>query len=118
MSRKADGRLEEKIQLAQELLAESHEDKDAGQRHLSQRQIAIIVSKTTNSYVSQQTVSNWNKADLSKEARSNRLERRVWNKVLLEWMEMEVVGLVFYGCLHHLDTSTAVVIQYIRKRFE
>lgn len=108
----------DKIKLAEELLEEYHDEKEKGLPHYSQKQIAVIIKKSTGSSISQQTLSRWDRTDMSEEAREVRLSHRIWNSLLEMWMENEVHGLVFYGRLHHESIGSKVIQRYIDKRFE
>lgn len=116
--RKVEEKLAERLELVEELMEEYHEEKDQGLPHYSQNQIASIVKKTTGSSISQQTISRWDRTDMSKEAREMRLSHRIWNSLLERWMENEVHGLVFYGRLHHKSVGSKLIQSYIDKRFE
>ncbi len=115
--KRQEDKLNEKIELAEELLEEYHDSLRHGDLHYSQRQIASIVKKTTHSNISQQTISRWDRTDISKESRDLRLSHRVWNSALEKWMEKEVHGLVFYGRLFHEATGSKIISRYIDKRF-
>lgn len=116
--KRADEVKEEQIELVKELLDEREQAIAHHRPHFSQRQIANIVSKTTGSSISQQSVSRYSSQDMSIEAREEREKHRQWNQKLELWQKNEVAGMVFFGNLFHKNVDTQIVMSYIWKRFE
>jgi len=73
--KRADEVKEEQIELVKELLDEREQAIAHHRPHFSQRQIANIVSKTTGSSISQQSVSRYSSQDMSIEARRRRTRK-------------------------------------------
>jgi hypothetical protein len=108
---------EDKIELAEDLLDEYNEAVGRGQHPpFSQAQIARIVSKSTGSSISQQSISRYNAQDMSPKARAER-KAGLGHPLLQHWMENECGGLVFYGALHHKLVDTELLQSHIEKRW-